>query len=674
MASAIILTLIDVSMFVLMCLKGGTCLDKSPTIKLYIPDDLNEKYNYALSELPMGENTLIGYKDKLRDLEIGLSQYENQNVMILGEQGIGKTAIVEQYSYERALKGKPIIIVQLSIEALGALSENIMVSRMRSLLNDLKLIKQYSAKQNGTNYFDMCLFIDEVHKLDNYGESKSSSGAMNALKESTARGVFPIITATTDYEYRMHIKSDKAFDRRFSKIVMQEPDKETVVEILNRRLTYWNESGHNIPSFDNKILEEIYDHTDAFIKNQVNPAKSIAILTKAVARCLYRKDNSNSEFTLKHEDIAYAFHTEGYEIDINVTSQKVKEIVNERISGQPIAVYNISGVVNSSFYTKRNIKQPIMTLFLVGTTGTGKSETARALAKAFFGDENALLVVNGGDYSTENDALKAQHFIGDNVDVRKQTVILLDEIEKSHRNVLNGYMRMIDEGVVRDSGDVERSVNSTIIIATSNLGAEIFSQLAQIMELNTISNPDELSEKLVEEWYRKESSVRKALLQGDSGLDNGIKPEFLERFQLFIPYLPLPRIILAKIARKKLEKFREEQRELGYTIQLPTPRKESEWQELIPNSNYADIDPVSVMIAEDIIGQEASVTGARAINRFINSSVKVKVAEAIAERVDNNKSLDGAFRISTNGNSIFESSSRERPDVKVTFVGRRNII
>lgn len=235
-------------------------------------------------------------------------------------------------------------------------------------------------------------------------------------------------------------------------------------------------------------------------------------------------------------------------------------------------------------------------------------------------------------------------------------------------------MRMIDEGVVRDSGDVERSVNSTIIIATSNLGAEIFSQLAQIMELNTISNPDELSEKLVEEWYRKESSVRKALLQGDSGLDNGIKPEFLERFQLFIPYLPLPRIILAKIARKKLEKFREEQRELGYTIQLPTPRKESEWQELIPNSNYADIDPVSVMIAEDIIGQEASVTGARAINRFINSSVKVKVAEAIAERVDNNKSLDGAFRISTNGNSIFESSSRERPDVKVTFVGRRNII
>ena len=95
-----------------------------------------------------------------------------------------------------------------------------------------------------------------------------------------------------------------------------------------------------------------------------------------------------------------------------------------------------------------------------------------------------MVVVNGGDYSTSEDALVAQHFIGDSVAVDKQQVILLDEIEKSHRNVLNGYMRMIDEGIVRDSLGIERSINNTVLIATSNLGAGVFSELAQTMKID----------------------------------------------------------------------------------------------------------------------------------------------------------------------------------------------
>ncbi|MDT0111626.1 AAA family ATPase [Listeria booriae] len=637
-------------------------------VTLVIPPDIEEKYNHALRELPAGENTLVGHRDKLEMLEVAMWNPETPNAMILGEQGVGKTALVEQMIYDKSLTETPLLVIALSIEALGELPENIMISRMRSLLADMAFVEKATKEEYPASEFHMCLFIDEVHKLSRYGLSGSSSGAMNALKEGTARGQFPIITATTDYEYRNNIMTDPAFDRRFAKVIMTEPDRDTVRAILVHRLETWRSQGKYVPTVADGFFEEVIALTDAFIRNQVNPAKSLAILSSAVAYCTNQKVSGTQEVALNHDVLRFVFHSEGYNIESNTTAVRVRQMVQARVKGQPLALKYLTDIIHTAFYTKRNLKRPMIVALLIGTTGTGKTETAKALAEALFGREDAILTINGGDYSTSEDAMAAQRFIGDHVAVNKQQVILLDEIEKSHRNVLNGYMRMIDEGIVRDSLNIERSINNTALLATSNLGAKIFAQLSDVMKIDHLSDPESISEELLVEWYNVESQVREALQNGDDGLNNGVKPEFIERFQLFIPYLPLARKTYSKIARHRLETFRSEMRDIGYIIQLPKVENQEYWKSR--EVNYEDVDGISAMIAEDIINRDAATTGARAINRFIENSVKTKVANAIAEREENHLSTDGAFRISTNGNASFESTDRERPDVKVVFIER----
>lgn len=636
--------------------------------KLVIPKSIDEKYNHAIQELPPGEGTLVGNQDKLEMLEVALHDPETPSAMILGEQGIGKTALVEQLLFERQKAHKKLLVPSLSIEALGELPENTMIARMRTLLTDMNEVEAATRKAAGED-IQIALFIDEIHKLNRYGYNNGSSGAMNALKEGTARGKFPIITATTDYEYRKNIATDLAFDRRFAKIIMEEPDQKTVIKILQRRLVHWKEQGKYVPKLQENILTELVMLADAYIRNQVNPAKSLGILSRAVGYCSAHYEKTGEEILLDHKVLQFVFFAEGYNVDSTTTAEHVKQVVHKRVKGQPLAIKYLTDVINSTFYTKRDRKRPLMTIFAVGTTGVGKTESAKALADAFFGRSDAILTLNGGDYSTPEDALTAQHFIGDSMAVNKQQVILLDEIEKSHKNVLYAYMRMIDEGIVRDSLNIERSVNNTIIVATSNLGAQIFSDLAQTMNLNKIRDPDRLSPQLVDEWYRQESSVRKALQSGDKNMNNGIKPEFLERFQLFIPYLPLPRKIMAQIARSKLEGFKRDMYSLGYSVRLPKPKDHATWQTLLgEDTTYDNIDTVSVMIAEDIVNTEASTSGARTINRFLETSIKPKVANIISSRIEEGKPVDAHhvhFDITTNGNALFESTDRERPDVAI---------
>lgn len=639
-------------------------------LKLTIPKKLSDKYNNALFELEPGKNTFVGNRDKLEMLEVGINNPATPNVMILGEQGVGKTALVEQWLYEKQKHQKKALVMGVAIETLGELGENIVISRMKSLLSDVEEIEQYTKENYPESDFDIIVFIDEVHKLNSFGYINGSSGAMNALKEGTARGQGKIITATTDYEYRKNIAPDPAFDRRFLKVIMEEPSLEDTIKILKRKMKFFLDKDEKLPGrFQQSFFTELVQYCNSFIRNQVNPAKSLSILSSTVGYVI-TKLQQGEEAWFNHEALAFVFKSEGYNIDSPTTAKKVKEIVQEGIKGQPLAIKAVTDIINASFYTKRNLNRPLLTMFSIGTTGTGKSETAKLLALAFFKRKDAIIVLNGGDFKGKEDGIKAQKFIGDKVAVNKQLVILLDEIEKADPNVLDSYMRMIDDGIVRDSLNIERSINNTIIVATSNLASDIFSDMASTMRLDTLKDPNKLTRKIEEEWYKQESAVREAVQKGDKGRNNGLKPEFLERFTLFVPYLPLPKIILAGIARQQLLDFQMEMSEKGYEIQLLAEKDEEEWQKLLPNTKYVDIDPVSVMISEDIVNSKASTAGARTITRFINTSVKPKVANAIAYRVENELSLDGAFQINTNGMAIFESKKKGKPDVKVVFVDR----
>src|SRR5699024_9840326 len=326
---------------------------------------MDEKYNYALSELPKGDNTLVGNKNQLEMLEVAMLNPEMPNAMILGAQGIGKTALVEQMIYDRSLTKYPVVAVALSIEALGELPENLMISRMRSLLTDMQQIERKTMEHNGTDEFTVCLFIDEVHKLNRYGLSGGSSGAMNALKEGTARGKFRLIAATTDYEYRTHIMADMAFDRRFSKVIMSEPDRATVIDILKRRLDIWEAQGKYIPPYADDYFEELVSLSDAFIRNQVNPAKSLSILSLSVAYCTNEYHKTGNEKIMDHDVLKFVFRAEGYNIESDTSAESVKAEVENRIKGQPLAVSYLSDLINASFYTYRDLKRPFIIALLI---------------------------------------------------------------------------------------------------------------------------------------------------------------------------------------------------------------------------------------------------------------------------------------------------------------------
>jgi ATP-dependent Clp protease ATP-binding subunit ClpA len=638
-------------------------------IKLVIPEEVQKDYNNALVQLPMGKNDFVGFRDKIAAIDIAMHNNEMPSALILGEQGIGKTAMVEQWLYEKSLEPIPEVLITLQIEVLGALPINVMISRMRRIFTAMKKIEDATREANPDQKFTMTLFIDEIHKLNLYGFSNGSSGVMNALKEGLARGAYRLIAATTDYEYRKNIATDAAFDRRFSKIILEQPNHEAMVEILKRRIQSWQKQGKYTAKITDSNLNELIKLADVYIQNQPNPAKSLNVLANATAYCEVQslKEVRSSEIEINHEVLKKVFKAEDYDIEMPTTADKVLKKLNEGIKGQPLAIRYLTDTINSTFYTPRNPRRPLMTILSVGTTGTGKTETAKILAEAFYGRRNAILTLNGGDYSTPDDAIAAQHFIGDNVAVRKRQVILLDEIEKSHPTVLFTYMRMIDEGVVRDSNDTERSINSTIVIATSNLGADIFNEMSVQLKLNDQAEPNKLKSELEDRWYTQESTVREALQNGDPGKNNGIKAEFLERFQLLVPYFPLPRITIAEITFKKLSNFSDDMKRWGegYSIKMPKTKSKEEWHEILgKGSNYDNLNSISVMVAEDRISSDSQSFGARSIDRFMNMSVKPKVANLISERRAKGLSMNGSIILKLNGKASFQDKVEGgRPDI-----------
>lgn len=650
--------------------------DQKGNVKLVIPPSLLKKYNYSLTQMPMGNNTLIGYKDQLQNLDANMLNVEEPSSLLLGEAGIGKTALVEQWIYNRNQTRRKVAVVSLAIEKLGELDENVVIARMRDLLTDLRRIRKTTLEANPHLNFDMVLFIDEIHKLNNYGPtsaSEGSSAAMNALKEGLGRGAFPIIGATTDYEYRQNIVGDQAFDRRFGKITMFQPSLDQVLLILKRRLQADNEIIHFNIECSDKMLQEIVSYSDSFIRNQANPAKSLAILDKCTGFCrqAYLQSDGKAEIAITHEIIRKVFEAEGYSIDTPVTPEHVEKIVNANVLGQPLALHELAEVIRSTLYSKRNFDRPLMTCFFVGSTGVGKTETAKQLAKAFFGRRDAMVMINCGDYATKASAIEAQHYIGDRVQINKQQVILLDEIEKADISVMDTFMRMIDDGIVRDSHNIDRSLNSTVVIATSNLGAKIFAQLGENLHVHEQKDPNTFHQRFEDEWWRYEQSVRTALQNGDAGRNNGVKPEFLERFSLFVPFLPLAKKTIAMIAHRQIEAFAKGMADAGrYSIkvQLPGSYSHAKWQSLLgEKTEYGDDDPISVMIANDIVGPDAATNGARSISRFINQHVKPVVIDTLDLRVKSKLPITGTFRLGVE-NADFQTNSRERPRVTCTYL------
>ena len=431
-------------------------------LKVVIPEEINKEYNHALVQRKPGDNTLVGYHKQLDDLEAAL--YNPKPIaLLLAREGSGKTALVDQFIYNRSITSNPLIVIQLNIEKLGELGSDMVPSRIRTLLSAAVKIREATQKANPSAHFQMALFIDEMHKLNNYGVAsrgkKGSSGAMNALKDETSNSKFPLIGATTKYEYIVNIKPDPAFARRFSLIEIKEPKPDVIVKIINSKLKGFRDNGEFTPTISEWNAMDLVTYSNSYVYDQAQPAKALYILNKCVGTCrMMHQDDPTQGLEITHEIIRQAFLS--LKIDIDDQKDNVKLVIPPSIRKKYNYSLNQMPMGNNTLVGNEeqlemldanmlNIEKP--SALLLGEAGIGKT----ALVEQWIYNRNhtkrkvavvSLAIEKLGELDENVVIARMRDLLGDLRQIRQTTLeanphlkfdmaLFIDEIHK-----LNNYV------------------------------------------------------------------------------------------------------------------------------------------------------------------------------------------------------------------------------------------
>jgi len=421
---------------------------------------------------------LIGRERELNEMIDILGKRRTNNPCLVGEPGVGKTALVEGLAVRLAtdeipgLSGK--IIVELDIGGLLA------GTQLRGSLSEkMKGIKEEVRKAEG----QIIIFIDEIHTLVRAGSTgESAQDAANDLKAALSRGQFPCIGATTHQDYKMYIENDPSLVRRFQQIWVEEPTPEETLEILRGlEMPY---AFHHQVRFTEEALEGAVRLTDRYMHNLRLPAKAIDILDLAGSRA--RRAGTK---IVGIEEVANVIAQltsvpeEHLLIEDRERLLQMEDILGQRIIGHHHILGDIADVIrrNSAGF---NGKRPIGSFLFLGPTGVGKTETAKALAKFLFSNGKSFFRIDMSEYQ---DTASVTRLIGappgyvghdeggqltEAVRNKPYQLILLDEIEKAHRDVLLILLQLLDEGHLTDGKGRRVSFSQCVIVMTSNLGSE----------------------------------------------------------------------------------------------------------------------------------------------------------------------------------------------------------
>ena len=510
----------------------------------------DKKDNSSLGELAdfstdLNESAKQGKIDPVigRDKEIArviqiLSRRTKNNPVLIGEPGVGKTAIAEGLAQRivngnvpEILRNKRIISLSISSMLAGAKYRGEFEERLKKAIDEVQ------------KHDDMIIFIDEIHTLVGAGATEGAMDAANILKPALARGEFQVIGATTLDEYKKHIERDAALERRFQPVLVGEPSEEDALEIL-KGLRDRYEAFHKAKITD-EALEAAVSLSNRYITDRFLPDKAIDVVDEAASKVRMKvfsaapdvkaletqladvkkekeaavtaqefekaaemrdeekriekeindkkkaaKENSDAKLVVTDEDIASVV-AQWTGIPVSKIAQEesesllhLEEELHKRVIGQDEAVVAVSKAVRRARAGLKDPKRPIGSFLFLGPTGVGKTELARALAVALFGDETAMIRLDMSEYMEKHTVSRLvgapPGYVGyeeggqltDAVRRKPYSVILLDEVEKAHADFFNILLQVLDDGRLTDSQGRTVDFRNTVIIMTSNLGAK----------------------------------------------------------------------------------------------------------------------------------------------------------------------------------------------------------
>ena len=602
---------------------------------------------------------VIGREKEIERLMEILSRRTKNNPCLVGEPGVGKTAVIEGLAARIAagivpesMKNRRIYTMDLAGMLAGTKYRGEFEERMKRLIREVE------------SAGDIILFLDEVHTIIGAGGAEGAMDASNILKPSLARGELQLIGATTISEYRKYIEKDAALERRFQPITIEEPDEKKCIEIL-KGLRVGYEKHHQV-EIEEEALDAAVKLSKRYISDRFLPDKAIDVLDEACAKVRlhgfkapasvyeleerlvkvktdlenairsgdmseareknqekeqiqkklertqerFRRKNKESKFTVTEDDIADVV-SEWTKIPVHRLKEaegarlkKLEATLYKRVVGQEEAVTAVAKAVRRGRVGLKDPNRPIGSFLFLGPTGVGKTELSKALAEAMFGSEESMIRVDMSEYMEKHSVAKLigspPGYVGhedggqlsEQVRRHPYSVVLFDEIEKAHPDVFNVLLQVLDDGHITDSQGRKVDFRNTVIIMTSNAGAQ------------AIIDPKKLGfnvkENAADDYKRMKDNVMHEIRLI-------FRPEFLNRIDEILVFHPLGKAEIKKIVGmmcRELAKRAKEQLGIKLTIR----------------------ESVKEHIAETGMDQKY---GARPLRRAVQNQLEDPLAEAL---------------------------------------------
>ena len=636
--------------------KARGSYNQTPTLNQY-GTDLTKKATEGKLD------PVIGRKDEIQRVIQILSRRTKNNPCLIGEPGVGKTAVAEGLAEKiiaedvpEMLKNKRVVSLDIASMVAGAKYRGDFEERIKKCLEEVKKAG------------DVILFIDEVHTIVGAGSAEGAVDAANILKPLLARGEVQVIGATTLNEYRKYIEKDSALERRFSPVTVGEPTNEETIEIL-KGIRDKYEAHHNVKITDEAIKAAV-ELSTRYINDRFLPDKAIDLVDEAASRVKMRtytqpdtlkkleeeisamnkeKDdaikvqdfekaaglrdkinvekeklqkekekweskNTKSITTLTEEDIAEVVASwTGVPVKKltqteNEKLRNLEQTLHQRVIGQNEAVDAVAKAIRRGRVGLKDPNRPIGSFLFLGPTGVGKTELSKALAESLFGNEDAMIRIDMSEYMEGHSVSKLigspPGYVGfdeggqltEKIRRKPYSVILFDEIEKAHPDVMNMLLQILDDGRLTDAQGRTVNFKNTVIIMTSNIGARLITDKTTL----GFSAGDKKEES------QKEYETIKKDVMGE--LKKQFRPEFINRIDEIIVFHKLNEEDIKQIIDIMLNQVTKRMAEKSYKFEIDNSVKE--------------------LIAKKGVDTDY---GARPLKRAIQNILEDKIAEEILD-------------------------------------------